>query len=163
MCCLCCLCPLFYNHDWYLPGISVKTLSLQTRAVTRSQTEILQTPKQSRAVTMARNQLNHSAEISQQVGGVLGTPFIFGMGCFRFNSHCCHSNIKLSIAACSVISSLRQECLFHYKIYVHLKQVEKYTNSGCSLLFIPVSLRRPLIHAAEQLCVIGFFFFFLIS
>lgn len=157
---MCCLCPSFYNHDWYLPGISVKTLSLQTCAVTRSQTEILQTPKQSRAVTMARNQLNHSAEISQQVGGVCGTPFIFGMGCFRFNSHCCHGNMKLSIAACSVISSLvRQVCLFHYKTYIHLKQMEKYTISGCSLLFIPVSLSRLLIHATEQLYVIVFFFF----
>jgi len=32
-------------------------------------------------------------------------------------------------------------------------------NSGCSLLFIPVSLSRLLIHVAKQLCVIGTFFF----
>lgn len=73
--------PLLYNYDWYLSGISdsyLETLSLQTCTVTRSQTEILQRPKQSNVVTKVSNQHNHNAQISLSVGEVYDTPSCLG-------------------------------------------------------------------------------------
>lgn len=78
-----CSCPLLYNYDSHLSGISnwyldLKTLSLQACNVTRSQTKVLQRPKQSDVVTKVSNQENRKAQISLSVGGVHGTPSWLG-------------------------------------------------------------------------------------
>lgn len=76
-------CPSLYHYDQYLSGISdwyfeLKTLSPQTCAVTRSQTERLERPKQSDVVTKVSNQWNRILQTSLSVGGLYGTPSCLG-------------------------------------------------------------------------------------
>lgn len=107
---------------------------------------------------LLRSVTNRAADQPQRVWSV-GHPSVFGTGCFRFNSQCHYGNIKLLLAVYSLISLLVRKESLCFAIKLVFK-MNGYTNSGCSLLFIPISLSRLSIHVTKQLGVTGPGFFF---